>query len=578
MKFKKLSTKLTSSFLLLAIVPLIVATAILVPLNLWRLKNAAKEYRLAVADNAKEKVLGLLSEARTEAQTIGTLLTQKGLTLEDYRYRVSSLIKSAHYVDIAAIYNPKGQLVSTFQDADSHLVVSPPPQLAMHNLSRAIAQTIVYLPLVKKELKKIFLPFVVPIYLSKRKIFGYIWSVVALDTLNRTFGELSALRFDKQKNHIFLIDKNLQIIVHASSTSLGQPLHPSFSKQEINLHRAIGGYAFNYTKQGRELLVAIEPIAQLQWGVVVEQDQAKAYAVIRNTWQTALIVGLLAILFAIAVGLWLGKTLSRPILAIAQAAKQVAQGDFGIQIPVTSHDEVGTMALSFNRMARDLDSYEKKLIEETRIRAELGRYLDEKVINKIIERKQSLELGGKRQKVTVLFADIVSFTPLTKAHPPERIVAILNELFTFLTEIIFKHHGIVDKFIGDCVMATFGVPEAGEEDALEAVRAAEEMMRWLEVGNARWKEELGASLQLGIGINTGEALVGNIGSKKRMEYTVIGETVNIAARLESFARAQQILMTRTTADEVQEEFDVLSLGFFELAGLDEKIEIFTLDE
>jgi class 3 adenylate cyclase len=177
-----------------------------------------------------------------------------------------------------------------------------------------------------------------------------------------------------------------------------------------------------------------------------------------------------------------------------------------------------------------------------------------------------------------MFADVVAFTPLTEQHEPERVVAILNELFTFMTEIIFKHGGIIDKFIGDCVMAVFGAPTSRDDDALRAARAAEEMMRWLEVGNARWKKELGFELQMGIGINTGEAVVGNIGSNKRMEYTVIGDTVNVAARLEALARPGQILLTEVMAEAIEDEFDTASLGEHQLVGKQEPIEIFALVE
>ncbi len=135
------------------------------------------------------------------------------------------------------------------------------------------------------------------------------------------------------------------------------------------------------------------------------------------------------------------------------------------------------------------------------------------------------------------------------------------------------------KFMGDCVMAVFGVPRAGDDDALNAVSAAEEMLRWLEVGNAKWQKDLGRKLELGIGINTGEVILGNVGSDKRMEYTVIGDAVNVASRLENLARPGQVLLTRATMDLAgDDEFDFESLGTHNVTGRGEPVEVFVLED
>jgi adenylate cyclase len=147
---------------------------------------------------------------------------------------------------------------------------------------------------------------------------------------------------------------------------------------------------------------------------------------------------------------------------------------------------------------------------------------------------------------------VVGFTRLSETQPPEVIVALLNELFTFATEIIQRSGGIIDKFIGDCIMAVWGTPQSRPDDALRAVQAAEQLRRWLEVGNRRWRERWGIEIQLAIGIHTGQAVAGNVGSEKRMEYTVIGDTVNVAARIESMAQAGQILVSEATRERIAE--------------------------
>ena len=152
-------------------------------------------------------------------------------------------------------------------------------------------------------------------------------------------------------------------------------------------------------------------------------------------------------------------------------------------------------------------------------------------------------------------------------------MAILNQLFTILTEIVFRHAGTVDKFIGDCVMAFWGAPEDQPDHAARAVATAEDMLRWLDVGNEAWQAQYGVTIHLAIGIHTGEAVVGNFGSETRMEYTCIGDTVNVAARLEALARPQQILASRATRDAA-DGADYIPLGTHQVPGRVEPLELF----
>jgi class 3 adenylate cyclase len=163
---------------------------------------------------------------------------------------------------------------------------------------------------------------------------------------------------------------------------------------------------------------------------------------------------------------------------------------------------------------------------------------------------------------------------LAESLPPEKVVGILNQLFTILTEIIFRHGGTVDKFIGDSVMAMWGAPDAQEDHAERAVEAAEDMLRWLEVGNATWEMEHGVKLQLAIGISSGEAVVGNLGSRDRMEYTAIGHIVNIAARLEGIAKPNQILLSRETRDRLSEDFEIRPCGTQSFPGSARTVELY----
>jgi adenylate cyclase len=189
----------------------------------------------------------------------------------------------------------------------------------------------------------------------------------------------------------------------------------------------------------------------------------------------------------------------------------------------------------------------ERLAREEVARANYGRFLPEYVVRQMLESPESFKLGGTNQTVTVLFADVRGFTRLSEHAPPERVVQLLNRYFTAMTEIIFAHGGTLDKFIGDGLMALFGAPNVTPRDATNAVTAAVAMQRQMAALNAELRAADLIEIGVGIGLHTGEATVGYIGSERRSEYTAIGDTVNLAARLEQNAQGGQILVSEVTA-------------------------------
>ena len=189
----------------------------------------------------------------------------------------------------------------------------------------------------------------------------------------------------------------------------------------------------------------------------------------------------------------------------------------------------------------------KRLAREEVARANYSRFMPEYVVKQLLENPDSFRLGGVNQVVTVLFADIRGFTAFSEKEKPEKVVGLLNRYFSVMTDIIFEHGGTLDKYIGDGLMAIFGAPTATEEDALNAVKAAVTMQKRLAQLNTELTSEGYGLISVGIGLHTGEATIGYIGSNKRSEYTAIGDTVNLASRLESSAVGGQILMSEATA-------------------------------
>jgi adenylate cyclase len=188
----------------------------------------------------------------------------------------------------------------------------------------------------------------------------------------------------------------------------------------------------------------------------------------------------------------------------------------------------------------------ERLAREEVARATYGRFLPDYVVKQILEDPDSIKLGGVNQTVTVLFADIRGFTRLSEHAAPEKVVHLLNRYFTTLSEVVLKHGGTVDKFIGDGVMALFGAPQTTPDDAAGAIAAAIEMQKGMKDLSAEVAATGVGEVSIGIGLHTGEATVGYIGSERRSEYTAIGDTVNVASRLESRAKPGEILVSEET--------------------------------
>jgi adenylate cyclase len=189
----------------------------------------------------------------------------------------------------------------------------------------------------------------------------------------------------------------------------------------------------------------------------------------------------------------------------------------------------------------------ERLAREEVARANYSRFLPEYVVKQMLENPDSFKLGGVSQTITILFADIRGFTRISEHAPPEKIVSLLNRYFSAMTDIIFAHGGTLDKYLGDGLMALFGAPTATPDDASNALNAAVAMQRRLLGINRELRDEGFAEIGVGMGLHTGEVVVGYIGSERRSEYTAIGDTVNTSSRLESNAQGGEILISDATA-------------------------------
>lgn len=242
----------------------------------------------------------------------------------------------------------------------------------------------------------------------------------------------------------------------------------------------------------------------------------------------AIAVGLVGIVFSIISAWMVGQLVIEPIEELKQVATSVAEGNLKIRIKSLRADEFGPLIAEINHMIEGLK--EKQLLQET-----FGRHVGQQAAQQILSRDPNL--GGIEQELTVLFADLRNFTQRSTVDSPAQIVAILNLFLTEMVDIVEQQHsGMVNKFLGDGFMALFGVGTREVNHAMQAVSAAQEMITRLQHLNQRLERDGMAPLEMGIGIHTGFAVVGSIGSSRRLEYTAIGNTVNIASRVESLTK------------------------------------------
>ena len=218
--------------------------------------------------------------------------------------------------------------------------------------------------------------------------------------------------------------------------------------------------------------------------------------------------------------------------------------------------------------------FAQRIQKEMLARENLTRYFAPQVAEQIASSREAARLGGEKRPVAVLFSDIRGFTPLSETMRPDDMASLLSEYFTEMVECVFRHDGTLDKFMGDAVMAQWGAPIATGNDADRALLAAIDMMRALKKLNAKWKTEGRPQLQHGIAVNYGEAFAGNIGSERRLEFTVIGDTVNTAYRLCSAAEAGQILITEEMKQALASPPRLTTCPPMELKGKSQPIPVY----
>lgn len=246
---------------------------------------------------------------------------------------------------------------------------------------------------------------------------------------------------------------------------------------------------------------------------------------------------ILIILLGIAMAFALGKRIYEPIDQLVDASRAIGNGEYKFRFKERRDDELGQLMSAFNDMAEGM-------LEKSQVMDALSRYVSPGVAKEILANLNEVELSGKRIDGTVIFADIVGFTQIAEEIGPEEIVSILNKYFSLITRACELNHGMVDKYLGDGIMLVFGAPQPDENHRFHAISCALLMQRLVDHENAQREQHGLFPIKFKIGINSGLMLAGNMGSRERMEYTVVGDAVNLASRLCSISNSGQIVISK----------------------------------
>lgn len=298
----------------------------------------------------------------------------------------------------------------------------------------------------------------------------------------------------------------------------------------------------------------------------------------QNIFLTSLVTMLRTVVISLFAGGFLAYTIIKPVQTLARATDQIIAADYSGYVPVYNNDETGVLTSGFNDMLSGMR-------ERERIRSVFDKYISGNAADAILSGKD--RLGGNEKNLTVLFSDIRNFTSLSETYSPEKVVENLNRYYSAAVPAIEKYGGFVNKYIGDAILAVFGAFESETitanphfTHADQAIAAASEMLKSLEKFNHENTRLKLPAIEIGIGIDTGPVILGNIGSETRMEYTVIGDTVNTASRIEGFTKkvGASILISQNTLNQSKLKDEKLNSWQIKAKGKSKPVKVFSLEK
>lgn len=305
---------------------------------------------------------------------------------------------------------------------------------------------------------------------------------------------------------------------------------------------------------------------------VITFSRAYMTAAYGDTIRTISAITVLMVGLGVIAAVFISKLLSRPVEQLVEGTQEIAQGNYQFRFKDRRKDELGQLMLALNTMSEGLSKKEK--VEQT-----FSRYVSPNVACTLMDDMDKNQLGGSHVEATVLFADISGFTSLSEQLEPAAINSLLNDYFTLIDQVAGKHSGHIDKYIGDCAMILFGAPFQDAEHGLHGVQCGVEIQQVIRDYNLLRQKQGMITVDFCVGINSGVMLAGNMGSERRMEYTVIGNSVNLASRLSSVATAGQVLVTREQHDSLMlaNQYNTRRVQTIKLRGKTMPVEVWQIE-
>jgi adenylate cyclase len=305
---------------------------------------------------------------------------------------------------------------------------------------------------------------------------------------------------------------------------------------------------------------------------LVTFSQESMDAALQQTIQTITMVTLLMVVLSIIIAFITSKRFSRPINTLMTASVAIGNGGHPPPIDEGRNDEIGFLNKAFNKM-------NTSLLEKSKVENAFSRFMSNNVAKHILSSPNNVELGGKSVEGTVLFADIVGFTSFSENLPANEVLDMLNEYFTYISTVSSLFNGTIDKYMGDCAMIIFGVPETDNNHKFNAMCCAVMIQELMACLNANSLSRGKPAIRFRIGVNSGSMVAGNMGSVDKMQYTVVGDTVNLASRLQSEAKKDQVLITEDMVRDpaLQGKIVTTKLKPIHLRGISEMVSIYNVE-